>query len=519
MGSFKKVLFRIFFKNRKSVVMLLVLQAFFAIWIMTLSKPQFVTYAITLLSMFTVVCVVNRGDKGAYKIAWIILMLVLPLFGGLLYLILTWQTRSGAFRKRVIESEIHAKSYLPLYPEMTERFAKDHPEHISQVKYLTEYTGFPLYADSRTEYYPSGEEFFVALVAELNKAEHFIFLEYFIIDERDRFWLDIYKILCRKAAEGVDVRVMYDDMGCMGTLKEGFTNRLSDSGIRCIAFNPFRPLWSSLQNNRDHRKIAVIDGRVAFTGGVNIADEYINEKLKYGHWRDSAVSVMGDAVKSFTVIFLQLWNAASQTAEDFSPFLNYQREEHFADGYILPFTDTPVDGENICEHVYIQIINNAKRYVYIETPYFIVDDSVLSAVMLAAKSGVDVRIITPGIPDKKLVHTTTRSYYQSLIDAGARVYEYTPGFIHSKVVVSDDDTAVVGTANFDFRSLYLHYECCGLIFGSRCIKNIKEDFFSILPLCREITDRDADRNILVRLGQSLLRIIAPLLYWASLKTY
>lgn len=499
------------FNHRGFVVYLLLMQIGFIIWFILVQASRTILTLLEVLSLVLVVCIVNRRDKGAYKIAWIILMLILPFFGGLLYLILTWQTRSGRFRKRVIESEIHAKSYIPIDTEITKRFSEEFPHHLQQVNYLTEYTGFPLYRNTATEYHPSGEEFFAALLEELSRARNFIFLEYFIIDEDDRIWLDIFDILRQKEAEGVDVRVMYDDMGSMGTLSDDFGHRLQKDGIRSVAFNPFRPLWSSLQNNRDHRKIAVIDGKIAFTGGVNIADEYINEKKRFGHWRDSAVSVKGDAVRSFTVMFLQLWNAAAHTQEDFSPYLNSGREELYEDGYVLPFTDTPVDDENICEHIYIRIINNAKRYVYIETPYFIVDDSVLSAIILAAKSGVDVRIITPGIPDKRFVHMTTRSYYRSLIDAGVRVYEYIPGFIHSKVVVSDDDTAVVGTANFDFRSLYLHYECGALIFGSRCIKRIKDDFLSILPECREISDKDTDRNIFVRLGQSLLRIIAPLL--------
>ncbi|MBR4880580.1 MAG: cardiolipin synthase, partial [Clostridia bacterium] len=263
--------------------------------------------------------------------------------------------------------------------------------------------------------------------------------------------------------------------------------------------------------NRDHRKITVIDGKTAFTGGINLADEYINEKERYGYWLDSAALVKGEAVNSFTVIFLELWNGSNRCKEDFSPYLRETPKGTYTDGYIIPYADAPTDDENVCEHVYMQIINNAKNYIYVETPYFIVDDSMLSAFILAAKSGVDVRIMTPGIPDKKLVHMTTRSYYEALIKAGVRVYEYTPGFVHSKIMVSDDDTATVGTANFDFRSLYLHYECGELIFNSSAIEDIKQDFLRTLPLCREITEKDTKRNIFVRLGQSILRIIAPLL--------
>ena len=318
-------------------------------------------------------------------------------------------------------------------------------------------------------------------------------------------------LISLNASEGVEVRIMYDDLGCIGAVPDDYTKTLAEMGIKCTVFNPFRPFWSSVQNNRDHRKITVIDGKTAFTGGINLADEYINEKERFGYWLDSAVSLKGEAVNSFTVMFLELWNGSNRLKEDFSLYLRHTPKGTYADGYILPYADAPTDDENVCEHVYMQIINNAKHYVYIETPYFIIDDSMLSAIILAAKSGVDIRIITPAVPDKKLVHMTTRSYYDALIKAGVRVYEYTPGFVHSKLVVSDDDTATVGTANFDFRSLYLHYECGELIFNSSAVEAIKQDFLNALPLCREIKKEDTKRNIFVRFGQSVLRIIAPLL--------
>ena len=368
-----------------------------------------------------------------------------------------------------------------------------------------------MYDNSKTEYFAPGEKFFPVFMEELKKAKEFIFLEFFIIDADDRMWKDVREVLKRKAAEGVEVRVMYDDLGCLGTVPNDYKNTLAQMGIKCTVFNPFKPLWSSVQNNRDHRKITIIDGKIAFTGGVNLADEYINKKRRFGYWLDCAASVKGEAVNSFTVMFLELWSAANFKEEDFAPYLRTTPKNTYADGYILPYSDSPTDDENVCEHVYMQILNNAKRYVYIETPYFIIDDSMLSAFILAAKSGVDIRIITPAIPDKKLVHMTTRSYYDVLIAAGVRIYEYTPGFIHSKLVVSDDDTAAVGTANFDFRSLYLHYECGELVFNSSAVDVIKKNFLDTLSQCREITKEDTERNIFVRFGQSVLRIIAPLL--------
>ena len=497
--------------NRRTIVILLLLVQAFIIAGFIVGRLGHIMRFLELLSLLVVLYVVNRRDKPAYKIAWIIIMLTVPVFGGLLYIMITWQSKSGSFRKYIRMGEDYAKNYIPVDRDTIERFNTSTPGHLPQVNYLTNFARFPMYDNSATEYFSPGEEFLPVYLRELETAKEFIFIEYFIIDVDDRIWLAILDILQKKVKEGVEVRVMYDDLGCIGTVPDNYAKQLSEMGIKCTVFNPFRPLWSSVQNNRDHRKITVIDGKTAFTGGINLADEYINEKKRYGYWLDCAVSVRGEAVNSFTVMFLELWNGSTRVKENFAPYLRKTPKGTYTDGYILPYADAPTDDENVCEHVYMQIINNAKHYVYIETPYFIIDDSMLSAFILAAKSGVDIRIITPGVPDKKLVHMTTRSYYEALINAGVRIYEYTPGFVHSKLVVCDDDTAVVGTANFDFRSLYLHYECGELIFNSSAVDVIKKDFLDTLPLCREITKADTKRNIFVRFGQSVLRIIAPLL--------
>ncbi|MBQ4601634.1 MAG: cardiolipin synthase [Clostridia bacterium] len=497
--------------NRRMIVILLLLVQVITIVGFILGRLGHIMPLFEVLSLLVVLYVVNRRDKPAYKIAWIIIMLTVPVFGGLLYIMITWQSKSGAFRKYIKKGEDHARSYIPVDRDVIERFNTDAPGHLPQVNYLTNFARFPMYDNSVTEYFSPGEVFLPVYMRELEAAKEFIFLEFFIINTEDRVWRDILDILKRKASEGVEVRIMYDDLGCIGAVPDDYTKTLAEMGIKCTVFNPFRPFWSSVQNNRDHRKITVIDGKTAFTGGINLADEYINEKERFGYWLDSAVSLKGEAVNSFTVMFLELWNGSNRLKEDFSLYLRHTPKGTYADGYILPYADAPTDDENVCEHVYMQIINNAKHYVYIETPYFIIDDSMLSAIILAAKSGVDIRIITPAVPDKKLVHMTTRSYYDALIKAGVRVYEYTPGFVHSKLVVSDDDTATVGTANFDFRSLYLHYECGELIFNSSAVEAIKQDFLNALPLCREIKKEDTKRNIFVRFGQSVLRIIAPLL--------
>ena len=302
-------------------------------------------------------------------------------------------------------------------------------------------------------------------------------------------------------------------MGCFFTLPNNYPKQLKKHGIQCAVFNPFRPVLTVKQNNRDHRKIAVIDGKVAFTGGINLADEYINAIEKHGHWKDAAIMLEGEAAWSFTLIFLQMWELCTHTDEDYSLFYPWQEQDCpvAANGFVQPYADCPTDSENVGEHVYLQIINNAKEYVYINTPYLIVDDSMLSALCLAAKSGVDVRIVTPHIWDKRIVHMTTRSYYRELIKAGVKIYEYTNGFIHSKTFVSDDHTATVGTTNLDFRSLYLHFECGTVLYESDAVMAVKEDFLQTLDICQKITEKDCSANIVVRLFQDVLRLFAPLM--------
>ena len=334
-------------------------------------------------------------------------------------------------------------------------------------------------------------------------------------------WDRILEVLRRKAANGVQVRVMYDDFGCFLKLPADYVKTLESYGIEAAVFNPFKPLFACEQNNRDHRKIVSIDGKVAFTGGINIADEYINVKDIHGHWKDTAVCLDGSAAWSLTVIFLELWSYTTGVYEDFSKY----RPEFTSDligkkdcgcnnggtGVVLPYCDSPTDNENVGEHVYLQIINTAKRYVYIDTPYLILDDSVTSALCLAAKSGVDVRITTPSVPDRKFVHDTTRTYYDDLISAGVRIYEYASGFIHAKTFVSDDITATVGTANLDFRSLYMHFECGVWLCGCDAIKDIKDDYLRTLEECTEIYLSEKKPGIAGRIRRELLRLLAPLM--------
>lgn len=284
-------------------------------------------------------------------------------------------------------------------------------------------------------------------------------------------------------------------------------------GIECAVFNPFRPLLSVEQNNRDHRKIAIIDGKTAFTGGINLADEYINVRERHGHWKDSAILLKGKAAWSLTVMFLQMWELCQKNKDDYLSFYPWKDQPCTvtSDGFVQPYVDSPMDNENIGEHVYLQMINHAQDYLYINTPYLIIDDSLVSALILAAKSGVDIRIITPHKWDRWLVHMTTRSYYRELIKGGIKIYEYSPGFNHSKTFVSDDRTATVGTTNMDFRSLYLHFECGVKLYNSSAVLQVKNDFLNTLPLCQQITEKDCHENFLIRMFQDILRLLAPLM--------
>jgi cardiolipin synthase len=436
-----------------------------------------------------------------------------PIFGGLLYILFYAQSNRGKLRKQIGACRRACQPLFLLPGDSLPLLERNREPCLPQVRYLQNRAGFPVYLHTRTEYYPSGETYFSGLLEALEKAEKYIFLEFFIMRQGEMM-NPVISLLERKARAGLEVRIMYDDLGCFLSLPIHYKQHLEHRGIKCRVFNPFRPIVSSLQNNRDHRKIVVIDGKIAFTGGINLADEYINVFEKYGHWKDSGIMIEGEAAWSLTLTFLQLWNLGREYDEaDYLPFYPWKDRACtvVSDGYVQPYADSPGDEENVGEHVYIQIINTAKNYVYINTPYLVVDDNLISALTLAAKSGVDVRIITPHRWDKWIVAVTSRSYYRQLISAGIKVYEYSSGFNHSKTFVSDDTVATVGTTNLDFRSLYLHFECGVWIYKSRAVKKVKEDFLATLPGCRQMTLADCSRNAIQSLAQDVLRLFAPLM--------
>ena len=504
------------FLRRMFVALLLLAQIGFLVFIMTRGGKvaSVITASMELLSVFIVLYIVSKKEKPAYKLVWVVLVLAVPVFGALLYLIIKFQTSRRIMTRRIGEIENNTRPCMAMGNDCLKQACADCASYVRDMQYLQEYTQFPVCAQTTTQYYSPGEKMMPLLLADLEKAEHYIFMEYFIMQE-GKLWNSVLEILERKAKQGVEVRVMFDDMGCFLTLPADYAQQLEAKGIKARVFNPFVPVLSSIQNNRDHRKITSVDGKIAHTGGINMADEYINEFEKHGYWKDSGIRLEGDAAWSLTVIFMQLWNLglpkdAQDDVEEYFPWKEQPCTQPH-DGYVIPYADSPMDREDISEHVYLQIINQAHKTLYITTPYFIVDDNILSALRLAAKSGVDVRIITPAHWDKRLVHITTRSFYHDLVEAGVKVYEYTPGFIHSKVFVADGKVATVGTINLDFRSLYLHFECGVWMCGSTAVAQAEQDFLETLNVCKPILLEDCRKINGHPLVQEVLRVFAPLL--------
>lgn len=471
-----------------------------------------VTIICTIISAVVVLWIINKSDNPAYKLAWIIPILTFNIAGGLLYILIGNKRMSKDMRRRLEKVQEKTSKYLKQNKEILDEVKKENKTVYGHVNYINYSAGFPMYKNTEVKYYTVGEDLYEDLIQELKKAKRYIFMEYFII-EKGKMWDSILEILEQKAKEGLDVRLMYDDMGCISLLPYGYDKVLEKKGIKCIAFNPFKPLLSLVMNNRDHRKITVIDGHTGFTGGMNLADEYINEKVRFGHWKDTGVMLKGQGVWSLTMMFLEMWNANRPTDKDFYIYKPeiHQLETTISDGFVQPYGDSPLDEEVVGENVYLNIINSAKNYVYIFTPYLIIDNEMMTALCLAAKKGVDVKIVTPGIPDKKTVFKLTRSYYAQLLMAGVKIYEYTPGFIHAKVFICDDEIGTVGTINMDYRSLYLHFECGVYLYKCKCLNDIKKDVIDTISNSKEFTKEDIKKSRRNSLFQAILRVFAPLM--------
>ena len=469
-----KKIYRLLYSNKFVAMVMLLMQiiTFVAmyIWISDYSKVLFGLS--TVLSAVLIIFEINRTEESTFKMTWITLIAIIPIFGALFYLF----TRAQGVSMNIGDD----------YKNIQE---------------------------ANKKYYSIGERMFEDMKKELLKAEKFIFLEFFIINHTSRMWNEILEILKKKVKQGVEVRVMYDGMGCIVTLPRKYNEYLERQGIKCRIFSPIVPLLSTHQNNRDHRKIIVIDGAVAFCGGINISDEYINEKMRFGHWKDTGFMLRGEAVAGFTAMFLEMWNVNDEHIEDCGEYIQASKKYSVStDGFVIPFGDTPLDEVYVGKRAYINNLNNASEYTYIMTPYLVIDDEMYECMKYAAQRGVDVKIIMPHIPDKKYAFYLARTYYKELLKAGIEIYEYTPGFVHAKMSISDGKKAIVGTVNHDYRSLYLHYECAAYMLNVPAVMDIERDFKDTLELSQKITLEDVKHfNIFTKLLGHIIRLVAPLL--------
>ena len=505
-----KLLKKVFSRTVVTALLIIIQVAWLAALLLRLgnSLPAIQT-VLRILSLVAILFVIKSDMNPSYKIGWILLIAVLPILGGLMYVIFGNKRPTKTMRDMLNAQLQKSAEYLSTQESITGELDGG---AAGLFKYLEGSAGYPTAKNTTVRYYRVGEEMYADLLPELEKAEKFIFLEYFII-RPGVMWDSVLEVLKRKAAAGVDVRIIYDDMGCIDILPANYNTTLEGWGIRTMAFNRFVPAVSLVMNNRDHRKITVIDGKVGFTGGINISDEYINVKERFGHWKDTGLMLKGPGVFNLTLMFLEMWNAFNKDGDNYADFIpeSYVEKGGTDDGYVLSFSDSPLDNESVGESVYTDMLYQAKDYIYITTPYLAIDSELQTAMCMAAKRGVDVRMITPGIPDKKLVYRLTRSYYPTLLRAGVKIYEYTPGFIHAKSFVCDDKLCVVGTINMDYRSLYLHFECGTLMYNNPEIKQVKRDDLETMEKCRKVELSDMKTNFIGELFDSFLRSIAPLM--------
>ncbi len=454
--------------------------------------------------------IINKYENPEFKLPWIIIIMLFFVMGAFVFVILSGNEDNKKLGAKLKKNKETMKPYLK-QDESLEMLKDENMDAYLQANYIKEVTGLPCYANTKVEYYKIGEDFHKELLNSLKKAKKFIFMEYFIIEE-GKMWNPIHEILKEKSKNGVKVYVIYDDFGCMTTLDEKYYKKLNNEGINCIPSNKFKPVLSRIYNNRDHRKITVIDGLVGFTGGINIADEYINKKIKHGHWKDTAIKLEGEAVKSLTALFLETWNTQNKIQIDSKEFMDLEYKEINSSGIIAPYGDGPEEfyEDNVGKYVYLNMLNSAKKYVYITTPYLICDYEILNALCVCAKKGVDVRIITPHIPDKKTVLWMTQSNYERLIQSGVKIYEYTPGFIHAKQFICDDIFATCGTINLDYRSLVHHFECGTWMYKTECIKDMKKDFLETQSISEEIKDAKYKLGSLNKLLVEVIKVFFPL---------
>ena len=463
------------------------------------------------ISAVAVVYIFNAPDNPDTKLSWMLPIAIFPVFGAIFYVTIVIQPGTKVLYNRLMYQAEHTKKYVLPRADTRDRLRTESPHMGQLAHYLENCDNSPVYDNTQVKYYALGDSQFVDMVEELKKAEKYIFMEFFIV-AGGRMLGAILDILLEKARQGVEVRFMYDGTNVLWNLPNDFPQMLEDEGIRCKMFAPIKPIFSPHYNNRDHRKILVVDGRVAFTGGINLADEYINEKERFGHWKDVGIMVRGDAVERFTYMFLEMWNESEREPDTREKYKLPSDASVSSDGYAIPYSVCPLGPERVGERVYLEIINTAHTYVHIMTPYLILDYQMLMALIYAAKRGVEIVIIMPHIPDKKYAFVLAKTYYNQLLESGVKIYEYEPGFVHAKVFVSDDVKAVVGTVNLDYRSLYHHFECGLILYRNSEIAVIEKDVQDTLKKCMEMNTEDYKKMKLTdrALGR-LMRIVAPLM--------
>ena len=490
------------------VIQVLLLTSIY-VWLRDYSYIFYLVFV--LLSVTVVLHLFNSSGSPEFKLVWMLPLIIFPVFGALFYIYINNQWGTKILFRRLETFSVQTRKYAPQNVEVKARLKEENPQMGHFADYMEVYGNAPVYDHTQVTYYPLGDDQFQDMLEELKKAEKFIFLEFFIVEE-GIMWNSILEILKEKAKQGVEVRVMYDGMCVLALLPYFYPKVLEAEGIKCKMFAPIRPVFSSYYNNRDHRKIMVIDGKVAFTGGTNLADEYINQKVRFGHWKDTAVRLTGKAVERFTYMFLEMWDV---TEVDEEAYAKYKTPKEFSmpnDGFIMPYEVSPYGKERVGKKVYLDILNTAREYVHIMTPYLILDYEMIMALTYAAKRGVDVSIIMPHIPDKKYAFAVAKTYYKELLEAGVQIFEYEPGFVHAKVFVSDHVKAVVGTINLDYRSLFHHFECAALLYENSRIADIEEDFQNTLKKCIKARPSDyKEQPFYMRAMGTILRIFAPLM--------
>lgn len=474
-----------------------------------LERLKYLELILRFLAMLIIVVMVNYFNTPSFDLPFVMIIAVFPITGALIFLIQQISLETDPRFRQIVKTERETATVLRQKPGLMDAVRKADPVLAGDLAYISDYAKYPFYDASRFTYYPLGDAVWPVMLEKLKEAKRFIFIEYCIIGE-GKMWDSILEILKEKVKEGVDVRVIYDDIGSLTSVPYHYDRQLEKLGIRTVCFNRLNVFLAIFMNHRDHRKIMDIDGNTVFSGGINLTDDYVNLTHRLGVWKDNGFMIQGEAVYSYTVMFLRMWSTLRRESvnySDYKPTLSVPG----SGGCLAPYSCTPFANENIGENIYLNLIHHATRYVWISTPYLILDSDMITALTMAAKRGVDVRIVTPGIPDKKIVYSCTRSNYYLLLKAGVRIWEYTPGFIHAKIMVCDDQVATVGTVNLDYRSLYLHFECGTYLYRDPAIQNIRDDLAEVFTVSRERTLAEQRFNLFRVVWEGILKLIAPMM--------